>query len=74
MSSNLLTDFLDLKSFAAEVGRHPRTVKRWANAPNGLPVTGMGNLNLIHVPTAREWLLGRMKGRNTRRAAAAARS
>ena len=62
----LLSDFLDLDPFAAQVDRHPRTVRRWLNQPDGLPHTKMGNRILIHVPTAREWLLGRMNTPNPR--------
>jgi hypothetical protein len=62
--SNLLQDFLDLDPFAAEVDRHPRTVRLWMNEPNGLPYTRIGSRILIHVPTAREWLMKRMKRRN----------
>jgi hypothetical protein len=67
--SELLADFLDLDAFAAQVARHPRTVHRWRNEPDGLPSTKMGNRILIHVPTAREWLLGKMKPPNPRRTA-----
>jgi hypothetical protein len=57
----LLEDFLDLDPFAAEVKRTPRTVRRWLDQQNGLPYTRMGNRILIHVPTARDWLLRRMR-------------
>jgi len=57
----LLDDFLDLEPFAREVERDSRTVRRWMNAPNGLPYTRIGNRILIHIPTARDWLLKRMR-------------
>jgi hypothetical protein len=63
--SKLLEDFLDLEPFAAEVARTPRTIRRWLDEPNGLPYTRAGNRILIHVPSAREWLMRRMK--NVRR-------
>jgi hypothetical protein len=66
MPEKLLDDFLDLDPFAAEVKRHPRTVRRWLDQPNGLPYTRIGNRILIHVPTAREWIFGRMHNRNPR--------
>ena len=53
-------DFLDLDSFAAEVNRHPRTIRRWLDEPGGLPYTKVGGRVLIHVPTARDWMLNRM--------------
>ena len=37
------------------------------NQPDGLPSTRLGNRLLIHVPTAREWLIGRMRRPNPRR-------
>jgi hypothetical protein len=48
------------RPFAEDVDRHTRTVRRWLNEPDGLPYTRMGNRILIHVPTAREWLMRRM--------------
>jgi hypothetical protein len=54
--TSFLDDFVDLEPFAADAGRHPRTVQ-----PDGLPHTRIGNRILIHVPTAREWLLKRMR-------------
>jgi hypothetical protein len=68
--SGLLTDFIDIEPFAKEVGRDVRTVRRWFNQPNGLPHTRMGRRVLIHVPTAREWLLKQLRHRNPRRRAA----
>ena len=67
----LLTDFADLEPFANEIKKHPRTVRRWMNKPNGLPYTSLGNRILIHIPTAREWMLSRMRHPNPRRSKAA---
>jgi hypothetical protein len=67
MSDNLLQDFVDLNPFAEQVNRDPRTVRRWIDQPNGLPFTRIGNRLLIHIPTARKWLLGRVRQRNPRR-------
>jgi len=64
--TDLLSDFLDLKPFAEKVDRDPRTVRRWLDQPRGLPYTRIGNRILIHIPTAREWMLGRMRNRNPR--------
>jgi hypothetical protein len=69
--TELLTDFADLEPFANEIKKHPRTVRRWMNEPNGLPYTSLGNRILIHIPTAREWMLARMRHRNSRRSKAA---
>jgi hypothetical protein len=65
MSQHLLEDYLDIDVFASqEVKRHPRTVKRWTDEPDGLPYTTLGNRILIHIPTAREWLFARMRNPN----------
>jgi hypothetical protein len=37
------------------------------NEPNGLPFTQLGNRKIIHLPTAREWLLSRMRRPNPER-------
>jgi hypothetical protein len=66
---NLLADFADLADVAKVFKRDERTVRRWLNQPNGLPYTRAGNRILIHVPSAREWLMGNLKRRNSRRAA-----
>jgi hypothetical protein len=67
--SNLLEDFIDIEPFAAQVKRDPRTVRRWMNGPDGLPYAKIGNRLLIHLPSAREWLLSRVRRPNQRRAA-----
>jgi hypothetical protein len=59
--TDLLADYVDIEPFAVEVKRHPRTVRRWMDEPNGLPFTRIGNRILIHIPTAREWIFGRMR-------------
>ena len=61
MSPQVLDDFLDLAPFAAQVSRNVRTVRRWLNKADGLPYTRLGNRILIHVPTARDWMLSRMR-------------
>jgi hypothetical protein len=64
--SELLEDFLDLQPFAAQINRHPRTVRRWLDEPSGLPYTRIGNRILIHVPTARDWIFSRMRNQKKR--------
>jgi hypothetical protein len=61
MSTNLFEDLMELEPFAAHVQRTERTVRRWLDEPNGLPYTQLGNRILIHVPTARDWLMSRMR-------------
>jgi hypothetical protein len=67
--TDFLTDCVDLEPFAAELGRHPRT---WMGEPDGLPFIRIGNRVLVHIPTAREWLLNRMRHPNQRRVSKAA--
>jgi hypothetical protein len=64
---DLLADYAELEPFAAVVKRNPRTVVRWMNEPNGLPFAKIGNRRLIHIPTARAWLLSRVRKPNPRR-------
>jgi hypothetical protein len=61
MTTNLFEDMLELEPFAAEVQRTTRTVRRWLDEPNGLPYTKLGRRILIHLPTARNWLMARMQ-------------
>jgi hypothetical protein len=61
MTTDLLTDYVEVDPLAAQVDRHPRTVRRWMKEVDGLPFVRLGNRVLIHIPTAREWLLKRMK-------------
>jgi hypothetical protein len=67
MSNSLLEDYIDLAPFAADVDRHPRTVRRWMDQPNGLPYTRIGNRILIHIPTAKDWIFRRMRRPNPSR-------
>jgi hypothetical protein len=62
MSTTILEDYVLLAKFAEEeVKKHPRTVNRWTQEPDGLPYTWMGNQKWLHVPTARDWLFNRMR-------------
>jgi hypothetical protein len=69
----ILGEFLEFKAFAADIKRCERTIERWTAQPDGLPYIRAGSLRLIHIPTARKWLLNRMKQRNPRRDSKAAR-
>lgn len=66
-AAKIFDDCVELDDFARDVKRHPRTVKRWTTEPDGLPFTRLGKTTWIHIPTAREWLLGRMQQANPRR-------
>jgi hypothetical protein len=64
----LLDDWLELEQFARdEVKKHPRTVTRWTKEPDGLPFAKLGKTVMLHIPTSRQWLLGRLRRPNPRR-------
>ena len=65
----ILQDFADVPTFAKQVNRCETTIERWTKKPDGLPFTKMGQRKLIHIPTARQWLLDRMQRPNPRRRA-----
>jgi hypothetical protein len=73
-ATEFLKDFADLEPFAAECKRNPRTIRRWMREPDGLPYTTIGNRILLHIPTAREWILRRMRRPNVRRSSEAAQA
>jgi hypothetical protein len=60
---DLLEGYLDMEPFAAQVKRDPRTVRRWTRQKNGLPHLYLGSRLLIHVPTARDWMMSRMRNK-----------
>lgn len=64
---NFLQDYCDVIEFAADIKKTPRTVDRWCTQPNGLPFAWFGHKRLIHIPSAREWLLARVRKPNPRR-------
>jgi hypothetical protein len=65
----LFDDFISVEEFARQAKRKRRTIERWMREPGGLPFTRYGYLRLVHIPTARQWLLDRMQRPNTRPAA-----
>jgi hypothetical protein len=66
-SPKFLDGFRELGLFAKEdVKKHKRTVQGWTQEPDGLPHVKLGGTVFIHIPTAREWLLNRLR-RNSRR-------
>jgi hypothetical protein len=62
-----LDDYEEIDDFAEQVERCTRTIKRWTEGPDGMPFVRLGNRFLIHVPSARAWLLARMRKPNRRR-------
>jgi hypothetical protein len=73
MTTDLLEDYLDIEMFAAKAKRCKRTVKRWTQERGGLPYTMLGNTVMIHVPSARDWMMRRMQNLNPPKGKRAAR-
>jgi hypothetical protein len=70
---SLLEGFVEADQLAADLNKHPRTIGRWMDRPDGLPFVKLGRKRLVHIETAHQWLLGRMRRPNpTRRKGAAA--
>jgi hypothetical protein len=65
--NDVLKDLVDVNQFAADLGRHPRTIFRWTELEDGLPFVKLGKTRLIHLPSAREWIMSRMRRRNPNR-------
>jgi len=65
--SDILADLIGIEQFARKLHKDPRTIHRWTTQPNGLPFIKLGNKRLIHVPSAREWIMGRMRPPNPER-------
>jgi hypothetical protein len=65
--SDILEDFVDIARFAGDLHKHPRTIHRWTTLPRGLPFVKLGSQRLIHLPTARAWIMSRMRKPNPER-------
>jgi hypothetical protein len=62
--TGLLADFVDSHQLAKELDRCERTIRNWMNEPDGMPYSMLGRLRIVHIPTARQWLLKKMRPRN----------
>lgn len=54
--AGLLDDYMTEAELAADVKKHPRTVKRWRDLRVGPPYSMMGESPIYHIPTARQWI------------------
>jgi len=66
MSDDVLDGYLDVEPFAKQVDRHPRSVVRWMDQPDGLPFVKLGNRRLIHIETAKQWIFERLRKQSRR--------
>jgi hypothetical protein len=69
LQNEIFDGFAKLEEFAKAVNRRPSTIKRWIKQPDGLPCTRVGYHRLIHIETARQWMLSRTQQNNPRRSA-----
>ena len=65
-SDGLLSEYIDIDVFAEDVGRDPRTVRRWMNLPDGLPFVKLGNRLLIRRESAKKWIAAQERHPNSR--------
>jgi hypothetical protein len=72
-SSNLLKEYASRREIAESLKVCPRTIDRYVDKPDGLPVTKIGGRNYFHIPTARTWVASLTRQRNPRRVAVAGR-
>jgi hypothetical protein len=70
-NTNILDDYAEVPQIAADFKKCQRTILRWMDLPNGLPYAKVGNKRLVHIPSAREWILKRVRRPNARRPEAA---
>jgi hypothetical protein len=66
-NTNLLEDLVPADQVAEEVHHHVRTIIRWMDEPDGLPFVRLGRKRYVHIPTARQWILTRMRRPNPTR-------
>jgi hypothetical protein len=65
-AESILDGYLDLEPFAKQVGRHPRTVRRWMDSPDGLPYVKLGKRILIRRESAVAWIASQERKPNRR--------
>jgi hypothetical protein len=65
--SSLLDGYVDEPEASRQFEKHPRTLKRYRDQPDGLPHVKVGNRVLYRVEAVRGWLLARERRPNPRR-------
>lgn len=70
MDHNIFTEWATEDEFAKANGIPKRQVAIMRSKPNGLPFAKRGRHIIIHIPTAREWLLMQLRKPNPSRFAA----
>jgi excisionase family DNA binding protein len=67
MAPDILEGYIDLDPLAEELGRHPRTIMRWTEQPNGLPFVQLGRRILFKRESVRDWISAHERKPNTLR-------
>ncbi|MBB4277253.1 transcriptional regulator [Rhizobium mongolense] len=67
--TGLLQGYLDREQLARELGCTTRTIHTYENLPDGLPSLMLGGKKLYRVEAVRQWIAGRERRPNPRRAA-----
>jgi hypothetical protein len=66
----LLANYIPRATLAEQLGVSPRTIIRYENQADGLPVTVVGGRKLYRLDSVRAWLAGRERKPNPRRRSA----
>lgn len=61
---NILDGYATRKQIADAIGVTERTISRWTDLRDGLPVTKIGNRVLYRVEAVRAWIAAREVSRN----------
>lgn len=61
---NILEGYAKRDELAAAFGVTERTIARWTDQVNGLPMTKIGNRVFYRIESAREWIAGRERRMN----------
>jgi excisionase family DNA binding protein len=64
----LLDEYLSREELAAELKVSKRTLARWQDQADGLPVTRIGGRTLFRVDSVKAWLKAHERRPNSRRA------
>jgi hypothetical protein len=67
-NGTILDGYIPQEQFAKDLDVDVRTIDRYRAQPDGLPYVKLGGKIFIPLDIAREWLLGRVKRPNQRRA------
>ena len=61
--TDILDDYAELPQVAATFGKCERTILAGI-VPDGLPFAKVGNKRLVHIPSAKEWVLAKVRRSN----------